>query len=96
MEKGVTLSSQASDVGKKCHVEGIADVGTVKFVGKHHESGKGRVGVKFAKPVGKMDGTLKEHTYFKCKPNHGVLVAKSKVTLLTEGEPGYLEVGAAD
>ena len=39
--------------------------GTIRFVGKHFESGSARVGVEMDTMVGKNNGTVKGHEYFK-------------------------------
>jgi len=75
----------AKSVGSRCKVAiGDADCeGTIRFVGKSHEPpNKARVGVELDDKVGKNNGTWKGHTYFECPAKHGVLVPKSKVTLL--------------
>lgn len=70
-------------VGSRCKVEGFDVEGTVRFYGKSNEPpNKIRVGVELDEPVGKHNGTFKKHEYFSCPAKHGVLVVKSKVTLL--------------
>ena len=39
-------------------------MGTVRFFGKHAESGSARVGVELDTMVGKNNGTVKGHVYF--------------------------------
>jgi hypothetical protein len=70
---------EKEDVGARCTVEGYEGPGTIMFVGKHHETGKGRVGVEMDQPVGKFGGTMKGHEYFVCDKKHGVLVPSKKV-----------------
>lgn len=70
-----------SDVGKKCTVEGLGN-GIIRFLGKHHAKGFNRAGIELDGPRGKHDGTVDGHTYFKCKPNHGVLMKLDKVKVL--------------
>lgn len=52
--------------------------GLVKFAtGKY-------VGIELEQPEGKHDGTMKGERYFECRPNHGVFVKPSMVTLDTD------------
>ena len=71
--KGVSKAStkkpaKQSMVGKRVTVEGYAGVGTVRFAGKHMETGAARYGVEMDDPVGLNNGTVKGHLYFTCKP----------------------------
>ena len=68
-------------VGKRCMVEGFDCDGTIRFFGKHHETGKDRVGVELDEAVGKHSGTVKDNEYFKCAKKCGILVDPSKVSV---------------
>jgi hypothetical protein len=73
-------------VGSRCTVQGIDGCeGTIRFVGKHKEDGKKKVGVEMDQPVGKHKGTVKGHAYFKCAAKHGLLLAPGKVSLIANG-----------
>ena len=39
------------------------------------------LGVELRTPKGKNDGTVQGRKYFSCKPNHGLIVRPSKVTV---------------
>lgn len=67
---------------------GFEGKGILKFVGLHPEKQKPRLGVELlTKGLGKHNGTTGGFKYFKCPKKQGVIVAKSKVTLLaTEGD----------
>ena len=43
-----------------------------------------RCGVELDKPIGKNNGTIKNHKYFTCKEKHGVLVVPWKITFLDD------------
>jgi hypothetical protein len=66
-----------------------SNTGTLRFHGKHHETGKMRYGVEMDSPVAKgRDGTFKGHQYFTCEKGLGVLVVQSKIRLLAPGGAG--------
>lgn len=69
---------ETSDVGKPCIVIDRGS-GTIRFVGLHAEFKEARVGVEMNKPKGINNGTVKGHTYFKCKEGFGILTHPSKV-----------------
>ena len=73
--------------GARVQVRGC--LGTVRFVGPHKESGKPRIGVELDEPVGKHNGNVGGHVYFRCSNNHGVLPAPSKIMLITPPPEGY-------
>ena len=39
------------------------------------------VGVELRTPKGKNDGSVQDRRYFTCKPDHGLLVRPSKITV---------------
>lgn len=61
------------EIGERVTVKGYDGEGTVRFVGKEAGGGKSRVGIEMDGPVGKNNGTVKGHTYFKCKKKRGLL-----------------------
>ena len=71
-----------ADIGAKVRVEGYEGMGTLAFVGSHHEKGKPRCGVHMETAVGKNNGTVGGFKYFECPDSHGVLVQPSKVTVV--------------
>ena len=70
-----------SDVGRRVRVQGYACGGVLRFYGSHATKNIPRCGVELDEPVGKNDGTVGGHVYFKCADSRGVLVAPSKVML---------------
>lgn len=82
----VTRAPGDIQVGDRVVVEGFSCAGTLRFIGVHHEKGLPRAGVELDLPIGKNNGTVSGHTYFRCDPNKGVLVLPKKVTLF--GFPG--------
>jgi len=67
-------------VGDRVAVKGYDCIGTVRFVGDHHESGKPRIGVDLDEAIGKNSGTVGGHEYFSCPSKRGVLAAPSKIS----------------
>ena len=40
------------------------------------------IGIEFlARALGKNDGCVNGHTYFQCKPNHGLFIRPNRITL---------------
>jgi len=72
------------DIGALVTVYGYTGEGRLAFYGKHVEFGTPRCGVVFDSPIGRNDGTVGGHAYFKCPANCGVLVAPGKVELADE------------
>eukprot|EP00055_Hartaetosiga_balthica_P017917 m.125036 g.125036 ORF g.125036 m.125036 type:complete len:2563 (+) comp9427_c1_seq8:916-8604(+) len=70
------------DVGKRVIVQGYSCEGTLRFFGKHMERGTQRCGVELDDAVGKNNGTVSGHVYFKCKDLCGVLCKPNKVAVL--------------
>ena len=66
-----------NDVGARVMVEGYCE-GVVRFFGPHQSKPGMRAGVELDKPIGLNDGVVGGHPYFKCAPNHGVLVSQRK------------------
>ncbi|CRK88135.1 CLUMA_CG001920, isoform A [Clunio marinus] len=56
-------------------------VGVLRYIGTPLFASGVWCGVEFDEPVGKNDGTVSNHRYFKCAPNHGLFVPQSKVSL---------------
>mmetsp|Transcript_5058 Transcript_5058/g.15400 ORF Transcript_5058/g.15400 Transcript_5058/m.15400 type:complete len:998 (-) Transcript_5058:98-3091(-) len=79
-------------IGMRVSVDGYDGLGTVRFLGEHHEHQRLRVGIEFDAKIGKNNGTIDSHTYFSCAPKHGLLTPPSKVTLAA-GEVVYGGVG---
>ena len=67
-------------LGDRVTVEGYGVPGTVRFLGKHAETGGKRVGVELDDAIGKNTGTVGGHQYFQCPAKHGVLTLPKKVT----------------
>ncbi|CAJ1452211.1 unnamed protein product [Effrenium voratum] len=78
------------ELGQKVQVAGYP--ATVQFLGETHFAPGPWVGVELEPAVGKNDGSVKEHRYFTCPPNHGLFVRQSVVKLWTEPEPGANQV----
>jgi C-terminal processing protease CtpA/Prc len=78
----VVRKMMQTDIGRKVNVAGYGATGTIRFAGKHHESGKDRYGIEFDTTVGKNNGSVKGHQYFECPDLHGILVTPSKVTFV--------------
>jgi hypothetical protein len=76
------------DVGRRVKVDEYEAHGTILFVGLHQTLGKPRVGIELDAAVGKHSGTVKGHTYFKCKAagKYGILTQSKKVKFLTKDE----------
>lgn len=54
----------------------------IKFIGETDFAPGLWIGLSFTKPIGKNNGTVQGREYFRCKPNHGVMVRRSRVFLL--------------
>eukprot|EP00049_Salpingoeca_infusionum_P016616 m.341810 g.341810 ORF g.341810 m.341810 type:complete len:2215 (+) comp16115_c0_seq9:108-6752(+) len=80
---GFDEAVSAEHVGERVQVQGYACLGTLKFFGEHVTKGGLRCGVDLDEPIGLNDGTVGGHRYFACEPNHGVLTAPHKVTLVS-------------
>ena len=61
-------------VGDRVNVEEYDGIGTIRFVGDHHETGKPRIGVEFDEPVAKGNGTFKVwHSGYLLPPNESLV-----------------------
>eukprot|EP00051_Salpingoeca_urceolata_P009055 m.111059 g.111059 ORF g.111059 m.111059 type:complete len:469 (+) comp16096_c0_seq3:183-1589(+) len=56
-------------------------LGTLRYVGPHHEDGFLCCGVELDKPAGRHGGTIGGHTYFECADNHGFVCSPLKVAI---------------
>ena len=74
-------------MGKRVRVDGYACGGVLQFFGNHKVKNIPRCGVELDQPVGKNNGTVGGHVYFKCADNHGVLVGPRKVKLEDAAAP---------
>lgn len=70
------------DINRRCNVEGYACPGTLLFVGKHVTKGGWRCGVELDEAVGKNNGLVGGHQYFKVDDNKGVLCVPRKIKFL--------------
>ena len=68
-------------------MDGYACGGVLRFFGDHKVKNIPRCGVELDQPVGKNNGTVGGHVYFKCADNHGVLVGPRKVKLEDAAAP---------
>lgn len=55
--------------------------GTLRFIGNVDFAEGNWLGVELRTPRGKNDGSVQGQRYFNCRPNHGLLVRPSKVTV---------------
>merc|ERR1719199_890527 len=78
-------SSSTFAVNDKVLVGTTQEPGTVLFIGATQFSPGEWVGVELDKPLGKNDGTVKDHRYFECRKNHGLFVRKTAL-LAVKGE----------
>jgi len=80
----VTMSNEITqeDIGKRVAVEGYESIGTLRFYGPHAVKESMRCGVEFDEDVGKHNGTIYGHEYFKSIGNRGILVVPRKVTII--------------
>ncbi len=60
--------------------------GTVQFVGHTHFADGLWIGVELDMSKGRNDGSIDDHRYFQCDPNHGLFAPPSKVSLFDEEE----------
>ncbi|RDD45439.1 CAP-Gly domain-containing linker protein 3 [Trichoplax sp. H2] len=58
-----------------------SDIGIIRFIGYVEPLHGNYLGIELRKPKGTMDGTYEGKKYFACKPNHGLLVKPSAVTV---------------
>lgn len=81
----VVLGQQATVRGK----EEALGPGTVRFIGPLLVPGRTGTwaGLELKQPLGRNDGSLEGHSYFRCAPNYGVFVPVSAVRPLTLSPP---------
>lgn len=61
---------------------GFFDLASVRFIGTTLFADGIWVGVEFLqRALGKNDGSVNGHTYFQCKPNHGLFIRPNRITL---------------
>ena len=70
------------DINKRCMVEGYDCIGTIRFVGKHAHENVMRIGIELDEAIGKNNGIVREHKYFDCDNNKGILTSARKVSLV--------------
>ena len=81
-------SYQDVKLGDRVTVLGYQSAGVVRFVGAvetKRTHGKDRVGIELDTPEGKNSGIVDGQQYFKCPDRHGLLVPRTRVTLLAHG-----------
>lgn len=79
-------------VGQLATVRGKEEAlgpGTVRFIGPLLVPGRPGTwaGLELKQPLGRNDGSLEGHAYFRCSPNHGVFVPVSAVRPLALSPP---------
>jgi dynactin complex subunit len=60
-------------------VDGYSCEGVLRFYGSHHAKGVERCGVELDEPVGKNNGIVDGHEYFRCGESKGLLMVPAKV-----------------
>ena len=70
------------DINKRCMVEGYDCIGTIRFVGMHAHENVMRIGIELDEAIGKNNGIVRDHKYFECDNNKGLLTAARKVSLV--------------
>ncbi|CAB0013259.1 unnamed protein product, partial [Nesidiocoris tenuis] len=76
-----SLEISSHSIGKRVSVSGCKE-GILKFFGKTELGDDLWCGVELDAPEGLNDGSVNGIRYFTCKPNHGVIAPKSKVSLV--------------
>lgn len=76
-------------VGALVEYQGLR--GIVRFFGTTSFSPGKWVGIELFEPKGKNNGNVQGTAYFTCRPNHGVFVRVSQVSVI-ENEPQQLKV----
>lgn len=91
-----SMSSSTSfgtlSVGARVVVVDGGKVGIIRFLGPVHFKEGIWCGIELDLPIGKNNGTVYGVCYFTCKPNHGLFVSPTKVSLLT-GSSSAMKVG---
>eukprot|EP00050_Salpingoeca_kvevrii_P021077 m.106063 g.106063 ORF g.106063 m.106063 type:complete len:462 (-) comp9166_c0_seq1:956-2341(-) len=92
-EDGEIDEQFAKNIGARVFVRGYGE-GVLRFYGPHKQSPGQRCGVELDEPVGKNNGTVRGHEYFRCDPKHGILCTTNLVKILipaaeVEETPGW-------
>jgi len=91
-EQTTDVRDLSGKIGSQVGVIGYEGIGTLRYYGERAGGGGLRCGVEFEEPVGRNNGVVAGHEYFKCADRHGVLVVPGKVILMddaiSEGEEG--------
>jgi hypothetical protein len=75
-------------VGDRVFVNGISQVGTVKFLGTTHFADGIWVGIELSTAeIGKSDGSVQGHRYFVCPPQHGIFIPPAYCTKFIASSP---------
>lgn len=53
-----------------------------RFIGETDFAAGLWIGLSFSEPIGKNNGTVQGREYFRCKPKHGMMVRRSRVSVL--------------
>ncbi|XP_074640389.1 CAP-Gly domain-containing linker protein 4-like isoform X2 [Tubulanus polymorphus] len=72
-------SEQYLKVGMSCFCNN--ELGTIRYIGPTDFAEGIWLGVELRTPKGKNDGTVQGYRFFHCKPNHGLLVRPSKISV---------------
>eukprot|EP00729_Bicosta_minor_P001770 gene1770-14110_t len=82
------------DIGKQVLVNGFPGMGTIRFLGPHHEHGKDRCGVEMDQAVERGgDGIFGGRQYFKCAAGKALLVMLKRVTVVAGSVAETLPIG---
>lgn len=82
------------DIGKQVLVNGFPGMGTIRFLGPHHEHGKDRCGVEMDQAVERGgNGIFGGRQYFKCAAGKALLVMLKRVTVVAGSVAETLPIG---
>jgi dynactin complex subunit len=59
----------------------------VRYVGRIEGKQGSYYGIEFAVPIGMNDGSVDGHSYFNCKPKHGIFVKNYRLKLISDAPP---------
>ena len=60
----------------------LFSLASVRFIGTTLFADGIWIGIEFLqRALGKNDGSVNGHTYFQCKPNHGLFIRPNRITL---------------